>query len=279
MDKLKETIKKIWTEFVHFATSFFFLKNFAKMIGVLVFIFLMTNWWLKCFTRHGEAIVLDNFEGKTLTEAKEMASKYDFNFEVIDSVWFPNIAPGVITNQEPKPNSPVKKYRTIYIIVSKFTAEEVLLPLFSESGYNYRKYSRKLTDKDIYTKIKEKIFDPRQENNSIAYFYHKGEKITDKDIQDGYKVSKGDTLHFVVTERTSNSVSIPNLVCTPYSQAEFMLSGSRLAVGEIYEDASVTNRSTAYVWKQSPAYRGNRMVGIGTQVDLYLTQDLPEGCQ
>ncbi|MDF1864149.1 MAG: PASTA domain-containing protein [Saprospiraceae bacterium] len=279
MDKLKEKLKKIWSEFWLFATSFFFLKNFAAMISVLVFFFVMTNLWLKCYTRHGESVVLENFEGKTLSEAKELAKKHDFRFEVIDSVWYANKKPGVITNQEPKANSPVKKYRTVYLTISKFKAEEVSLPLFGESSYNYSSYSRKLGRKDIHTTIKDKIFDPRQANNSIVHFFYKGKKITDKDIKEGFKASKGDTLQFIVTERTSNSVSIPNLVCIPFSEAEFMLSGSRLSVGEISEDGTVTNRANAYVWKQMPAYRRNRIVQIGTQVDLYLTQEIPDGCQ
>ena len=272
-------LKRWWTEFKLFVTSFFFLKNFAMMIGAFFLFILLTNWWLGCYTRHGEVILMENYVGKTIREAERTADKHDFRLEIIDSVWFKNQKPGVITMQDPKPDSPVKKYRTVYLTTSKYEAPKVMLPEFGASGYNFNKYSRKLGGEDIVAVVKERIYDARQADNSIAYFYYKGEKVTDKDVKEIFEVSKGDTLYFVVTERTSNSVTIPNLVCMQYDAAAFLLSGSNLDVGEIHADETVTNQSSAYVWKQVPTFRSRRVVAVGTQVDLYLTQDMPDGCQ
>lgn len=222
---------------------------------------------------------MEEYVGKTIREAQRMADKHDFRLEVIDSVWFKDQEPGVITMQDPKPESPVKKYRTVYLTTSKYTAPVVMLPEFGDSGYNFKKYSRKLEGEDIVAVVQERIYDARQNDNSIAFFYYKGEKVTDKDVKEVFEVSKGDTLYFVVTERTSNSVTIPNLVCMQYDAAAFLLSGSNLDVGEIYADETVTNQSTAFVWQQIPAFRSRRVVAVGTQVDLYLTQNMPDGCQ
>ncbi|RMG76227.1 MAG: PASTA domain-containing protein [Bacteroidetes bacterium] len=279
MSKSGERIKRFWQEFKGFVTSLFFLKHFAAIIGTLLLFFFMTNTWLRCYTRHGEVIKLDQFEGKTLAEAKKNSAKNHFKFVVLDSIWYPDKKPGTIMTQDPPPGSPVKEGRSVYITISKFTPDAVELPPLSESGYNYNRYSSKLKRKDIHSVVKEEIYDARQDNNTIAWFYYKGNKVTDADVKEGFKVNRGDTLYFVVTRRTSQRVNIPNLVCLQYDAAEFLLTGSDLAVGEIFMDETVIDQASAYVWKQRPAFLSGRVVPKGTQIDLYLTQDLPAGCQ
>lgn len=279
MENVKARLKAFWAEFKLFVTSFFFIRNFAGMIGVILFLFLMTNWWLKCYTDHGEVVSLPEFTGMSLTNAQSIADKHDFKFVVMDSSWRSDKPKGIILLQDPKPNSPVKENRTIYITTTKYTPDTVSLASFQEYEYNFTNYNRYLINKNIVGIVKERIFDSRQDNNSILHFNHEGNKVTDKELRGkGYAVSMEDTLYFTVTERTSLSVSIPNLVCMKYDPAEFLISSSNLEVGEIHLDASVTDKTNAYVWRQVPAFRARRVVPVGSQVELYLTQEIPDGC-
>ncbi len=250
------------------------------MLAVILVLFLMTNWWLRCYTNHGQVISLEEFVGMPLERAKEKGKKHGFKFEVIDSTYKKNQPKGVIESQDPKPNSPVKENRTIYVTTTKFIPDTVPLPSFNDYDYEYERYKRYLISKDINPVIKDRIFDSRQSNNSILYFYHNGIKITDRDLRSkGYSVSMEDTLYFGVTERTSASVSIPNLVCMQYDAAEFLLSSSNLKVGEVHLDASVTDQTTAYIWRQRPEFRVRRVISVGSQIELFLTQEKPDGCK
>jgi len=270
---------KAWTKEVYlFLSSLFFLKNFAAMVGVIILLFFFTSWWMQCFTRHGESIQVDNFVGMRLAKAKKIAKPKHFKLQVLDSTWLEGKPPGLILLQTPKPLSRVKEHRTIYLTVTKQQPDLIRLPELSESSYDYLQYSKKLKRKNIKTKVRGRIFDRRQAINTILYLYFGDKKITDRDIKEGVKIPMGSELEFVITEKTSLTVEIPPLVCKRYDAVEFLISSSNLNLGTVHEDASVTNRATAYVWKQVPAYSATRNIPMGQKIELYLTQSRPEGC-
>ncbi len=82
-------------------------------------------------------------------------------------------------------------------------------------------------------------------------------------------------LQFVVSVRHTGMVPIPDMVRKTY-EAVFLISGMNLNIGTIYGE--VTDRSTAYIWKQEPAYVPDEMLRMGEQVSLYLVQERPAGC-
>ena len=88
------------------------------------------------------------------------------------------------------------------------------------------------------------------------------------------KIPKGSTLEFVITERSSNQVTIPNLVCTRYEAATFLISSTNLSLGTVHGTVS----DDAWVWKQEPDYVRGAQIKMGTKIDIYLTPDRPSGC-
>ena len=87
---------------------------------------------------------------------------------------------------------------------------------------------------------------------------------------------QGAAVNFVVTERFTGKVPIPNLVCRTFATASFLLSSSKLIIGDtigVYEILE-----SAYVWRQEPAFVPDRQIPIGTKVDLFLQNELPPGC-
>ena len=149
MDKIKSFFKEAWL----FISSGFFLGNFAKMIGLSVVLFILMNWWLGCFTNHGESVQVDDFTGIHLSDAKRKGANKDFRFDIIDSAWMEGKPSGMIINQNPKPLSRVKEGRMIYVTVTG-DPKTILLPLLSESSYDFEQYSRRL---EIRYGIKSKI--------------------------------------------------------------------------------------------------------------------------
>ena len=275
MDRLKSFFREIWL----FISSGMFLGTAAKMLVIAVLLFFMTNWWLRCYTDHGESVQVDDFTGMHLSDARRKGKNKSFRFEVIDSAWTKDKPSGLIINQTPKALSRVKEGRMIYVTVTG-EPKTILLPLFSESSYDFEQYSRRLEIRhSISCKIKERVYDRKQAENSILYLYYDGEKVDENDVKKGFKVQEGSTLEFVITERRTNEMNVPNLICMGYEAADFLVSSYNLNIGQIFEDASVIDRDKAFVYKQEPPYEEGATIRMGTQINVWLTQELPEDCQ
>ncbi len=263
--------------FGQFFTSRLFLDQLVRMIGVIAGFLLLTTWGMRCYTQHGTSVQVDDFTGLHLSDALRKGEAKGFRFEVMDSVWQENTPSGIILLQNPRPLARVKEGRRIYVTVTG-EAQPELLPKFAESSYDFDRYAAKLERRGIKVREKERVFDAKQAENTILFFYHNGRKVTEGMVNSGYYVVPGDMLEFVLTERLSNEVEIPDLVCMDYPAAEFLLSTANLNIGLVTEDETVTDPSIAYVAKQDPPFVPGVMVPMGTQVQLWLTQFPPEDC-
>ena len=253
------------------------IRNFGGLFLAFFALFFLVKWSLNLYTRHGESIQIPDFTGMEYNEAVRKAKRQDFKIVAIDSFFDSKARPNTIYQQTPEPLQRAKEGRTIYVSKYRVLADSVLLPSLVSAGYDYDQYSLKLKRLDIKSMVKERIFDRKQEENSILHFFHKGKKITDNMIRRGVKVPKGATLEFVITERITNEVAIPNLVCKRYDAADFLISTSNLVVGQVFGE--VADRSNAYVYKQEPPYVSGKMIQKGESINLYLRSSLPSGCQ
>ncbi|MEY3052921.1 MAG: hypothetical protein RLY31_2706 [Bacteroidota bacterium] len=264
-------------EVSRFFTSKLFLGNLLRMAGVVIGFFLLVTWGMRFYTQHGTSVQVDDFTGLHLSDAMRKGETKGFRFEVMDSVWQENTPSGIILLQNPEPLARVKEGRRIYVTVTG-EAQPELLPKFAESSYDFDRYAMKLERRGIKVREKERVFDAKQAENTILHFYHNGRKVTEGMVNSGYYVVPGEMLEFVVTERLSNEVEIPDLVCMDYPAAEFLISTANLNIGMVTEDETVTDASTAFIARQDPLFVPGVMIPMGTQVNLWLTQFPPEDC-
>ena len=268
-------MKTYWLELRLFLTSLFFWKSFSAMIGASLLFIGLIFFWMKCYTNHGQSVQVQDYTNMTVKEATAKARNRSFRVEVIDSIWKDGVEPNIVLEQNPKPFSRVKEKRTIYLTVTKNTAEEVLLPTLV-GNYDYFQYQKKLANKGIYTTIKERIFDNKQAENTILHFFYREEKITETSLKAGVRIPKGSTLEFVITERGGELVEVPDFTCKQLTAAEFLISTLDLNIGNIKADVTVTDQNSAYVYNQRP--EPGQTIRVGEQVELYITQDPPLGC-
>lgn len=261
---LKETFEKVW----NFLKSPFFLKNLGLWLVFLLLLFLGLNFLLDQYTHHGESLQVHKYEGLKLEEAVQKAGSRSFEIVVNDSVYREDMEPRVVLEQTPDPFSRVKENRRIYVVISRSTAPEVLLPSL-EGAYNYDAYKRKLMQRGLKARIIERQFDNKLEENTILYFYHDGQRITESDLERGIKVPKGSLLEFVVTERLTEQAPTPDLRCKRFDAASFQISANELVIGEIIGSGD-------FVYRQDPA--PGQMIRKGSQINLYLTETRPADC-
>lgn len=246
------------------------------MMGLLTALFLMTFWWLRCYTNHGESIQVPSYVGMGFREALKKARSRDFQVAIIDSIYVPGKAPGEVISQNPVPESRVKEGRTIYFTVAKNNPDILKLPDLA-SGDDYDIYSRKLSLMGLKPRISARVADPKVESNTILAVIYKGDTITHK-IKGGYKVEMGTAVDFVVSDKIMLNVTIPDCVCQTLDAAKFLIQTSNLSVGTIIPNGTVTNPETAYVWRQSPKFDPNGIMRAGEQIDLWITQEKPVDC-
>lgn len=273
---IKERLLEAMSSLAAFLRAPIFLRNFGLILALIFVGFFLLKWSLNLYTRHGESLQIPNFVGMDYEDAAKRARKQNFKLIAIDSFYSSGKPANAIYQQDPKPLQRAKEGRTIYVSKYRVQADSFRLPSLLEAGYSYNRYAGKLKQNDVTAVIKERQFDPKQEENSILFFYFNGKKITDEMLRQGVEIPKGSTLEFVVTERTTNEVAIPNLVCKRYDAANFLIGSSGLELGQIFGD--IADRENTYIVRQDPPYRPGVMLQRGQTIDLYLSSSLPAGC-
>lgn len=84
------------------------------------------------FTQHGQTREVPNLKGLQLSEAIAVLDNNGFKWEISDSVYNDNFAPGAVIEQNPKASSHVKSMRTIYLIVSPTQPRTITMPQIKE---------------------------------------------------------------------------------------------------------------------------------------------------
>lgn len=274
MNKIKGSARELGK----FLSSMFFLKNLGLMILIFLGLFLITNWWMRCYTNHGESVKVPEYVGLSLQKAVDKLEQNSFRYLVSDSIFVVDERPGLVLDQHPGAGASVKKNRTIYLTVTKSTPDLVSLPGLV-GNYDYEQYVKKLKLLGLKARIRDRQFNNKLEENTILFFYFGDQKITDSELKEGVKVPMGSILEFVITERSGGTVQVPDLLCMTYAEAEFVITASNLVVGTVYERDSLADRAVAFISNQYPEPDPNRMIKLGTPIDLYLSVERPQDCE
>ncbi|MBT8219864.1 MAG: PASTA domain-containing protein [Bacteroidia bacterium] len=274
ISRLKHWLKSIWL----FLTSKEVVKNLLKMAALIAIFFFLAFKGLKLYTHHGQRIAVDNLQGLNVEDAKRLASENGFKVKVIDSLFLLDKKPNEVVSQNPRAGSFVKSNRTIYLTTTKASADLRTLPGLV-GNYDYDQYAKKLTRLSIESSIKEKVYDGRQEPNSIVHLIYNGEKITQADLKSGYKVPMGSKVEAVVTYRYSTTTDAPDLVCMQVGAAEFLLESSDLRIGNIFTEGTITDQENAYIIRQYPEYVQGGLIEKGSPIDIFIQQAKPDKCQ
>lgn len=255
------------------------VKHLLLALGFLVLLVLLTMLWLRFYTNHGEKLTLPNFVKMNVYQAAELAEDNSFQLVVFDSIFKLGVPGGTILNQNPSEGSLVKSGRKIYVTISKFTPDKVKvkdLPVLYGNDFNQK--MNELSYRGIKAVVKDKMYDPGEPNH-ILEVYYKGQLIISQDIiRKEEEISKGDVLEFIVSDRESGEVVIPNLECMTFGEAEFLLGSTNLTIGEIQERTEISDKSTAYILNQEPKYDGVTKLPMGSKINIVLVQDKPVTC-
>ena len=243
----------------NFLTKRAFYINLLIAIALVVIIIEVAFFSLKGYTRHGEEIVVPNFVGLNCDSILEQC-KDDFNFVMLDSVYTKNLPEGSIYQQDPLPNSNVKKGRNLYYVKVSEAPEKVVMP--NLKNLSLRQAMVALRSNGL--KISELEFVDHFARNAIVEQEFKGEVI-----EPGTELVKGSSIKLKVGYgRDDVRTHLPNLLAARKSDVRNILHEDSLNIGiEYHLDEDEHKRYRVY--KMNPAYDIETLVKLGSTVDVW----------
>ena len=198
----------------NFLTKRAFYINLLIAIALLVIIIEVAFFSLKGYTRHGEEIVVPDFIGLNCDSILEQC-KDDFHFVMLDSVYTKSLAEGSVYQQDPLPNSKVKKGRNLYYVKVSEAPEKVMMP--NLKNLSLRQAMVILRANGL--KVSELEFVDHFAKNAVVEQEFKGEVI-----EPGTELVKGSPIKLKVGYgRDDVRTNLPNLIAAKKSDVRNLL--------------------------------------------------------
>lgn len=251
---------------VNFLTSKKFLIN---VIGIILF-WVVLVWavlhYFKNFSHFEEELVVPSLLENNINDVPLLLSNSSLRYEVIDSVYNPNLVEGTIIFQDPMPTDStglfVKSDRLIKLRVSKRT-RLVEVPILTSKSRRFAEAA--LASRGLRSKI---TFVPsREDQGSVIQQLHKGEPVTP-----GLKLPINTQIELVIGEKSSNEMTlIPDLVGLTINEAELRLSATNmLRLFAVCGDCqNLQDSLSARIANQSPEAIDSAQISAGSTITVF----------
>jgi beta-lactam-binding protein with PASTA domain len=243
----------------NFLTQRAFYINFIIAIALVIIIIEVAFFSLKGYTRHGEEIVVPDFVGLNCDSVLETYAD-DFNFIMLDSVYTKTLPEGSIYQQDPLPNSNVKKGRNLYYVKVSEAPEKVVMPNLKNLSLRQAMVILRANGLNV----SELEFVDHFAKNAVVE-----QMFKDETIEPGTELVKGSAIKLKVGYgRDDVRTHLPNLLAVKKSDVKNILHEASLNIGREYhmdEDDDKTYR----VFKMKPVYDIETLVKLGSKVDVW----------
>lgn len=237
------------------------LAIIVSIILVLFFGFFFV--YLPWSTNHGDAVKVPNLKGLSMDAAEDLLDEADLDYEISDSVFDSGAEPLSIIANYPKSGANVKTGRKIYLTVAAISAPLVKLP--NIIGRSTSSAQNQLLSSGLIYDGEEKIA-ALEENTVLAV------KINGREIQQGDEIPKGSKITFVVGDGYGNQrIDVPNLLGMAQDEADILVTGLGLTIGNITFEAS--DKPAGTVIRQQPSSGIDEKIKIGSPVNIWVSGD------
>lgn len=250
------------------------------MAIVLVVVVLITLFWLKTYTNHGQQLELPDYVGINYDSAKKDADEKSFVLVVKDSIHKVGVKGGEILDQLPVAFSKVKENRTVYVTVAKYQADLIKLEdMPAMYGEPYESKKAELGYLKITSDIKGYKYDTGEPDH-ILEVWQNGKQIVGRNIKGtGVTVPKGGKLSFVLSKSRGGMLEVPDLKCQQVSAAQFVLGSQNLKIGKITADGIIENEGQAWIIAQFPPYSFGSKIEMDSEIDITISSTKPNNCK
>ena len=236
------------------------LNLIAAIVVLTVVVFSMVSW-LSAYTNHGETVTVPNVKGMKFSDLKEYLENKNLDVKISDSSMFLlDKGPGIVIEQDPRPNEQVKEGRTIYVSITRTVPPQVKMP-------NLIDVSQRQAEAILFSyglRLGSMIYKPDLAKGAILEMSCKG-----KLLNAGELIAKGSKIDLVLGDGIGiTDVAVPNLLNLSLEEAVFVLKGSALNVGEVYYPPGKLDSVNFFVVEQMPMPGDSVFIKQGESVSL-----------
>ena len=256
MEKIKDFLKKYpW------------VAHLVVMVAISLVALFIILFFTNIYTRQGEEYEMPDVEGKALAEVEE-ENDLDLEFVVLDSIYQKGVPGGMIITQDPKGGIMVKKGRKVYVSITSFSAEDVVMPELT--GLSVRQATSELYSNGLAVGRLTFVEDPFKNNV-------KEQSCRGRSVYAGQKIARGSEIDLVVGLGEGECTNkVPFVIGKTADKARRDIVTASLNVGREHFNG-VKNKEKAVVYRQEPDYTGVNQYPFGTQVELwYIDADANE---
>lgn len=232
----------------------------ASIAAMIIILFTLVSW-LSSYTNHGETVTVPNIKGMKYAELKEYLGNKNLDVKISDSSMFLlDKGPGVVVEQDPRPNEQVKEGRTIYVSITRTVPPQVKMP-------NLIDVSQRQAEAILFSyglRLGSMIYKPDLAKGAILEMSCKG-----KLLKAGESIAKGSRIDLVLGDGVGiTDVAVPNLLNLSLEEAVFVLKGSALNVGEVSYPSGKLDSVNFFVVEQMPMPGDSVFIKQGESVSL-----------
>jgi beta-lactam-binding protein with PASTA domain len=245
-----------------------FKLNAIAFVGITMFLMILTMFFLRIYTDHGDAVTIPDLKGKTSQEVSKLLDDLDLRIQIRDSVYSLDTAPGTVLDQFPKSGTKVKENRTILITICALS--QVKIPMPQLTDISYRQAMNLIESSGLIVGRIE--YQPSEFPNLVL-----GQKVDGRTVRVGEMISKGSVVDLVLGSDSNGETSeVPTLFGRNLAEGKLILGEAFLNLGLINYDESYSPEeleSRGLIWKQTPDPADLFEVARGTTIDIWLTLD------
>ncbi len=244
------------------------IRQLAILIAVVVLFVVLIFVALRIYTRHGQNVSVPELRRLSLTEVKKICDERGLKFEISDSVYSSNAAPGTVIDQTPPATFKVKKERTIFLTIKAYSVEQVAMPRLIDLSIK----SAQAQLATVGLGVGKISYKPDIARDAVIEQMFNG-----KPIPAGTRVAKGSLIDLVLGKGEDEGITktvVPDLKSYSLYTAGLVAAQNSLNIGAKIGDGTVKTQAdslSAVIYKQSPAK--GRMVLPGSEIDVWITTD------
>jgi beta-lactam-binding protein with PASTA domain len=237
-----------------------FIHLVASIVAMIIILFTLVSW-LGTYTNHGETVTVPNVKGMKYAELKEYLENKNLDIKISDSSMFLlDKGPGIVIEQDPRPNEQVKEGRTIYVSITRTVPPQVKMP-------NLIDVSQRQAEAILFSyglRLGSMIYKPDLAKGAILEMSCKG-----KLLKAGELIAKGSRIDLVLGDGIGiTDVAVPNLLNLSLEEAVFVLKGSALNIGEVFYPPGKLDSVNFFVVEQMPMPGDSVFIKQGESVSL-----------
>jgi beta-lactam-binding protein with PASTA domain len=214
------------------------------------------------YTNHGETVSVPDLSGYTFEEGAKILESSGLQYQIsVDSSFSSEELPLAILKQIPEATSQVKSGRSVYLTLNAKNAPMLKMPNLKNS---------------ILKNAQEVLSNMGLERGEIVYIPDiginvvLGQRYQGIEIREGAEIPKGSRIDLYVGDGLGNQIlTVPSLIGMDEIDAEFLILGSSLRVGQKYilENDSV---APGKVFRQSPA--SGLQIKTGEPIEIWISR-------